>query len=89
MPANLRSEGDLGGEWPKEGWQWRWAHSATICDNDPVVVGGEHRVLAGCPSEVEAVHPRVASEDHIGDVTERPCLRSTVDDLHPRQASAA
>ena len=37
-----------------------------VCDDDAVVVGGEHRVSTRCPSEVQAVHPRVASEDHIG-----------------------
>jgi hypothetical protein len=39
-----------------------------VCDDDAVVVGSVHRVLTGCPSEVQAVHPGVASEDHIGDV---------------------
>jgi hypothetical protein len=31
-----------------------------VCDDDAVVVRGQHQVLTGCPSEIEAVHPRVA-----------------------------
>jgi hypothetical protein len=33
-----------------------------VGDDDTVVVGGVHRVLTGCPGEVQAVHPRVAGE---------------------------
>jgi len=60
-----------------------------VCDDDAVVVGREHRVLTRCSSEVQAVHPRVAREDHIGDVTEGPGFRDTVDDFGAWPASAA
>jgi hypothetical protein len=60
-----------------------------VCDDDAVVVNGEHRVSTGCPGEVHPVHPRVASEDHIRYVTDGPYLRKAVDDFRVRQASAA
>ena len=58
--------------------------SHDVCDDDAVVVGGEYRGSTRRPGEVQAVHPRVASEDHIGHVSERPFLRYTVDDFCPR-----
>ena len=40
--------------------------------DDAVMVGGEHRGLAGCPGEVEAVDPKVAREGHVGEVADAP-----------------
>jgi hypothetical protein len=60
-----------------------------VCDQNAVVIGGEHRLSTRRTSEIQAVHPRVASLDHIGYVTDGPCFRYIVNDLGSRQASTA
>ena len=52
-----------------------------VVDDDAVVVGGEGHLAAGRPGEVDAVHPRVAGEDDVGDEADRPGLLDTVDHL--------
>jgi hypothetical protein len=60
-----------------------------VCDQNAVVVGGEHRLSIRRASEVQPVHPRIASKDHIGEVTDGPFFRYAVDDLCPRQTYPA
>jgi hypothetical protein len=43
-----------------------------VCDDDAVVVGGEHGGLTDCPREVQAVHPWIPSEDHVDQETDGP-----------------
>ena len=45
-----------------------------VRDDRPVVVGGQDGVPAGGPAEVDPMHPRVASEDHVHEVAEGPAL---------------
>lgn len=60
-----------------------------VSDDDAVVIWGERGVPTGGVGEVEAVHPGVAGEDHVGEEADGPGLRDTVDDLRPRCASAS
>jgi hypothetical protein len=60
-----------------------------IGNDDAVVIGGEPVVRAGGPDDVDAVHPRVTSQDDIDCVAECPGLAQAVDELLLRHRPSA
>jgi hypothetical protein len=45
-----------------------------VRDEAAVVSGGEHKLAAGGPADVDAMHPHVAGVDDVHQVAERPHL---------------